>query len=248
MNNRTERRPNSRIRRLALAAVSAFALTWAAPAGAIDVECLNCNTLTQSLVSYAKQLAQYFFFIDKVKTEIYTYLNLIQNSVNLPNTVFQDATADINRLTNLANGASLLSGNTGAFIGNLSAAGYPVSVLNNPAQEIINEQNAIANAMQALGNVLNLQPSQLSNYSATFNALAQQASSSTGWQQTQQTIGHAIAATGQAIQTSQANVTTGLQAIAAYDLAQADRQAAAIAQAQQFGTFTPDPTSGYQGF
>jgi hypothetical protein len=88
----------------------------------------------------------------------------------------------------------------------------------------------------------------LNNYSATFSALQSQALGTQGRQQTQQVLAGLVAATGQAIQTSQANVTTGLQAIAAYDLAQADRQAMEDAQAQQFGTYTPDPTTGYQGF
>ena len=40
------------MRRVLFSATAALALlTAAAPAGAMDVECLNCNTITQSLVA-----------------------------------------------------------------------------------------------------------------------------------------------------------------------------------------------------
>jgi P-type conjugative transfer protein TrbJ len=224
---------------LAFAALIAVAsLSSSVPLRAQVVQCLNCSTIAQQLLGYARQFLQ-------LQQEVRIAEYEVQNTLNLPNNLFQSAASDINRLVNLSHDASLLAGNSGTFINNLAADGYPLS---DDWTEIVREQNSIAQAMRALGNVLNLQPSQLTNYSQTFGALQNQAMSAEGRQQTQQVLSGLVAATGHAIQTSQANVTTGLQALAAYDLSEADRKAAALAEAWQFGEFDPDPTSGYQGF
>jgi P-type conjugative transfer protein TrbJ len=254
---RSRKRRNSRPRpfdklRITLAAGVAAVCVVAPPPRPADAQqtviCANCSTIAEQLLEYAKQVQQYLTQIQQLQTEINTYLNLVQNTLSLPGTVYQDATADINRITSIASGASLLSGNVGSFLGNLgSTSGYPIAVAVNFQQQIIAEQNAISQGITALGNTLALQPAQLQNYSATLAALQTQALGATGWQQVHQTVAGLVAATGQATHMMQSQLTTAMQAVLTYDTSRADRQALGDALWMQFSTYTPMPLNG-QGF
>lgn len=247
MSTLTKQRRNSRVPAavLATAFVAAAALR---PAAAQTVICANCSTFAEQLLQYGKQLEQLVQEINTTQNTLNTFINLTQNSLSLPSTVYRDATADINRITSIANNASLLSGNVGSFLNNLgSASGYPISVAADFQQQIINEQNAIARGITALGNTLALQPSQLQNYSATLAALQTQALNSGGWQQTQQTLSGLVAATGQGMQMLQGQLTAAMQAVLTYDTSRADRQALGDALWMQFSTYVQQPLNG-QGF
>lgn len=250
MSIHTVRPPNSRLRSLALAAVSALALACAAvpayPQSA--VYCVNCSTATQQLLGYARQLLQLQNEIQTVTNTLNTYTNAVQNTLNLPNTLFSDITGDINNLTHISSGASLLSNNSATFLTDLaSRGGYSPEVAQNWAQRIIQEQNDVAQKTTAFAQMMQLQPSQLSSYSTTLAALESQAQNSTGRQQTLQAIAGINAAVGQQIKTSQATLSAAMQAQLAVSTAQADRQALQDALWQQFSHFTPLPMNG-QGF
>lgn len=217
------------MRRVLFSATAALALlTAAAPAGAIDVECLNCNTITQSLVAYAQQLNQLAAELQTVQNTLNTYTTLVTNTISLPFTAYRDITGDIAQITSIANQANMLSGQVGGMINNLSArGGYPaagIGLQNLPGQ-LAAEANAVANAMRQAANVLNLQPTQLQSTSATLAALQSQAQGASGQKQALQAIAGIGATTGQQLATTQAALTTTMQAMLTYETAQADRQA-----------------------
>ncbi len=243
MNSRTVPRRNSRARRLVLAAVSALALAWAAPAyPQMVVTCPTCSQSTQQILQYARQLLQ-------LEQEIQIVQYAITNTLNFPNLVFSDITSDVNRLTSLSSGASLIAGNTNSFLLNLAnTGGYPLATAQNWQQQIIFEQNAVANAIRTYGNMLGLQPQQLANYSTQLAALQAQAQSAAGRLQVQQAIAGIQAATGQQLNTTQAQMSAALQAQLAVSTSQADRQGLQDALWQQFSNFTPMPVGGSQGF
>ena len=71
----------SMMRRVLLTAVSAVALMAASPAFAQQsVYCTNCETLTQGLAAYARQLLQ-------LENEISIAKNAVANTIALPSTV-----------------------------------------------------------------------------------------------------------------------------------------------------------------
>ncbi len=186
--------------------------------------------------------------IQTVQNTLSIFENAVQNTANLPNTLFNDITSDINRLTSISSGASLLSNNSAQFLTNLAnAGGYPPATAQNWQQEIINEQNDIALKTTGFATMMQLQPAQLSSYSATLNALENQAQSATGRQQTLQAIAGINAAVGQQVKTSQATVTAAMQAQLAVTTAQADRRALQDALWQQFVGVPMAPVQG-QGF
>ena len=221
------------LHRLLIAAI--FSASLSAPVSAQQaVTCVNCSTITQQLLNYARQLEQLQQQIQTAQNTLNFFLNAVQNTVSLPNTVYRDLTADIQNIENIANQAQMLGGQTGVMIGNLSATtGYPLGGISSWTQQLVNEDMAIANAMKTAAQVLNLQPAQLHNDAATLSALQSQAMSADGRQKVLQTIAGINATIGQQIGKQQGTLTAIMQALATYDTAQADRQALLDAVNQQ---------------
>jgi type IV secretion system protein TrbJ len=238
---------NRRSRRALVAAGLAAALAAGGPrsANSLIVYCSNCSTETTQLLSWAKQLDQYVAQLQQVQAEISTLTNAIQNTVSLPQSLFNNISSTINSLTNISSGASLLSGNTGQFLTNLSnRTGYPLQNVANITQQLTAETNATANAIQAFGRMLNLQPGQLQSSSATLAALQSQAMNATGRQQVLQSLAGITAITGQQLQSSQALMTAALQAQLTVATSDADRRALQDAALQQMLNAPPLPVTG----
>lgn len=249
MSPRTEKRRNRRALRVVLAAGVAaawFTITAPPPALALAVVCVNCSTIGQQLISYAKQIAQWETELNQLQQQIQLVDNAITNTANLPDQIFQDATSNIQHLTSIANGASLIAGNTETFISNLRASSYPLP--GNPMQEIVQEQNAISNALQSVGRVLNLQEPQLTNNAAILASLQSQSMSATGRMQALQLSNELAATTGQQLQSLQTTILAMAQTQGAVALSEADRRAMEDAAMDQFSTYTPYPTTGWKGF
>jgi P-type conjugative transfer protein TrbJ len=223
------------MRKLVLGAAAAAALLVAPAArSATPVVCMNCSTIAQQLLNYARQLAQLQQEIQTAENTLNFYKNAVQNTASLPGTAYRDITGDIAGIEGIANTASMLGGQTGIMIGNLGVSGgYPIGHYSNFTTQLLAEDNAIANAMTQMANVLNLQPSQLRNDAATLSALQSQAMAATGRQQALQSLAGITATVGQQISKQQGTLTATYQAIATYDTAQADRQAVLDAAAQQ---------------
>ncbi len=213
--------------RILLAGVAGLAFAAAQPAYAqMAVTCTNCSQFTQQLLAYARQLYQLQQEIQTAQNTLNFWLNAVQNTASLPFNVYRDITGDIARIQGIAQQASMLGGFTGTMIGNIGMpGGYPMVNANTYLIQIEQETAAVANAMQQVGNLLNLQPSQLQNSSATLAALQAQASSSNSRNAILQALAGTTATTGQLIGTQLSTISALMQAQLTAKTAETDRQA-----------------------
>lgn len=203
------------MKKLLLASTAIFALAISAPAKAqMAVTCVNCSTVVQQLLGYARQLTQLQQEIQTAQNTLNFYINAVQNTVALPSTVYRDLTSDITRITSIAQQANLLNGQAGFMIGNLASTnGYPLATIANWHQELSNESAAISNALKTAANVLNLQPTQSAADSTTLASLQDQALGTNGRQATLQTLAGSLSSIGQLTQKQQNTIATALQAM-----------------------------------
>jgi type IV secretion system protein TrbJ len=254
MNSRIKPRQSSRVRALAAATVSIAAIALAAfgapPARAqAAVTCVNCSTIVQQLAGYGRQLLQLQQEIQTAENTLNFYLTLIKDTASLPNSVYQDIQADINGIQNLANQATLIGGQTMPMLTNLSSAsGYPLGNIASFTQEIINEDQTLSNAMKTAGTVLQQQQTQTTSQAASISAAITQSSGASGFTQAIQAGNTIAGAAAQQTAGLQTSMTTAFQALLTRETAQADRQAMQDAEMNNFMTYTPDATAGYQGF
>jgi P-type conjugative transfer protein TrbJ len=239
-------------RRNNLFLAAAFAASLGAPrpcAADMPVFCTNCSTIFQQLQDAFQRAQQLTTALNQLQTEINTYQTMLTSIASLPTNIWQSAQSDIQRIANIANTASLLSGSTGTIIANLqSANGYQFANLTNAPQQILAEQQAIGNSLSALGRVLNLQPAQLNSNAAMIAALQNQLQSAAGQKAAIQAAGSIAATTGQQLISLQGTMVTAVTATGNIAAAEADRRAMEDAAMRAFSTFTPYPTTGYKSF
>ena len=213
-------------RKLLLAGVAAAALVATAPArGQQAVVCVNCSTVAQQLLGYARQLYQLQQEITTAQATVNFWLNAAQNTVSLPGTVYRDLTGDIARIQGIAQQASMLSGATGTMITNLGPGGYPLANANTYLAQVRFETGAVANAVRQVASLLNLQPAQLQNSSATLAALQSQAAISNSRNAILQALAGTTATTGQLLGTQLSTLSALMQAQLTATTAAADREA-----------------------
>ncbi len=214
------------LRKLLLAGVAAAALAAGQPADAqMAVTCVNCSTVAQQLLGYVRQLYQLQQEIQTAQNTLNFWLNAVQNTVSLPGTVYRDLTSDIARIQGIAQQASMLSGATGTLITNLGPGGYPLASANTYLAQVQFETGAVANAVRQVANLLNLQPAQLQNSSATLAALQSQAASSNSRNAILQALAGTTATTGQLVGTQLSTLSAVMQAQLTATTAAADREA-----------------------
>lgn len=215
------------VKKLLLAGVAAAALLAAGrPVHAqMAVTCVNCSQFTQQLLGYARQLYQLQQEIQTAQNTLNFWLNAAQNTVSLPGNVYRDITGDIARIQGIAQQASMLSGATGTMIANLAPGGYPLASTNTYLAQVQFESGAVANAVRQVANLLNLQPSQLQNSSATLAALQAQAASSNSRNAILQALAGTTATTGQLLGTQLSTLSALMQAQLTATTAAADREA-----------------------
>lgn len=220
-------------RKRLLAGVAAAALLAAGDPGFVReadaqmaVTCVNCSTIAQQLLGYVRQLYQLQQEIQTAQNTLNFYLNAVQNTVGLPANLYRDITSDIARIQGVAQQASMLGGFTGTMLTNIGTpGGYPMVGANTYLVQVEQETAAVANAMQQVGNLLNLQPSQLQNSSATLAALQAQASSSNSRNAILQALAGTTATTGQLIGTQLSTLSALMQAQLTAKTAETDREA-----------------------
>jgi len=240
------------IRRLGLVSVAAIALGagHSRPALAIGADyCTNCSTIVEQLLMAGKQLEQLQQEIQTAQNTLNFYLTLVKDTASLPNSVYADIQADINNIQNLANGASVIGGQTLPMVNNLSSAsGYPLGNISSYFQQLVNEDQAIANAMKTAGTVLQQQQSQTTSQASAITAAQSQSQGAGGFTQAIQAGNTIAASAAQQNAGLQTSLSTAMQALLTKDTANADRRAMQDAEMRNFMSYTPDPTSGYQGF
>jgi P-type conjugative transfer protein TrbJ len=186
------------------------------------VTCTNCSTSGQQLIDYGKQIQQLANEIQTATNTLNTYTTLVQNTISLPRSLYADITNTVNQLEALRNQASLLTGNSGLILSNLSSRTFPVV---NMQTELTTEMNALSNAMQKAGQQLNSQPSTLNQQSSQQTTFVGQANS--GTTQAVQAGNQASATNAQTSAANQSTVTGLLQAQLTAQIVQEDRVQAA---------------------
>ena len=218
-------------RRLLLAGAAGLALAAADPGflreaqAQMAVTCTNCSTWANQLLVYARQLYQLQQEIQTATNTLNFYLNAAQNTASLPANAYRDITGVIANIQGIAQQASMLSGATGTMITNLGPGGYPLANANTYLAQVQFETGAVANAMRQVANLLNLQPSQLQNSSATLAALQSQAASSNSRNAILQALAGTTATTGQLVGTQLSTLSAVMQAQLTATTAEADREA-----------------------
>jgi P-type conjugative transfer protein TrbJ len=215
------------IRKLLLAGAAGLALAAAGPASAQQaVTCVNCSTIFQQLQGFARQLLQLQQEIQTATNTLNFYLNAVQNTASLPANAYQDITGVIARIQGIAQQASMLGGFTGTMIGNIGTpGGYPMAGANTYLTQVEQETAAVANSMRQVGTLLNLQPAQLQNSSATLAALQSQAASSNSRNAILQALAGTTATTGQLLGTQLSTLSALMQAQLTAQTAATDREA-----------------------
>jgi P-type conjugative transfer protein TrbJ len=215
-------------RRKLLLGASAVALAAVAPRPALAIVCANCSTIVQQLMEYAQQVYSIGVQLQQYRTQILQYMNMVQNTVALPQQLWNFVTGDIQQIRNLANIGALLAGNAGGItstLANFNAAATQTLGLT----DIVNKYNAWA--QMAGQNVTSMQmafgmaQNQMASDAALVQAIQAQSGSAVGQMQVLQAANEmASVQVSQTMQLHQTMMSQG-QALAAYMNADAARQA-----------------------
>ncbi len=242
--------------RLALAAGSALVVLLGAsvprPAHAqAAVACVNCATSWTQLMQYGDQARQLATQLQQRITQLQQYANMVQNTVALPYQVWGAVQGEIVQVRNLANAASLLSGNAGGMATRLSSvSGYAnqASNLANVGSRFDMWQQTIGNNVTTLGRTLGLQANQQQTNAALIERMQAQSGSATGQMQAIQAGNQLASATAGQLLQIQATLSATAQMQAGTALVAADRRAAEDAAMQYFTRPSTIPTTGYRSW
>ena len=150
----------------------------ARPASAVIVECANCSTIYEELISDARQVQQLATQLDSYRTQLQQYANMVTNTISLPEEVFSPVINDINQVRNIANAASLLTGGSGSIMTRLqSISGYASMAATMPGNfpnQLVMWNQTLGNAQRSLGSVLGIQQGQQVTYAAQQAAIQNQ--------------------------------------------------------------------------
>jgi P-type conjugative transfer protein TrbJ len=188
------------------------------------VVCVNCSTIGQQILDYARQFEQ---LTSEVSTELNTlnsYKNAVQNTVSLPQILYRDITGHVGQITDLAKLGSMTGGYTNTMLSNLSAGSYPIAGAANYATLIARQSEAVGRALTQSGKVLDKQNDQLDTSSATLADMQDQAAGSDSRNGILQALTGTTTATGQLVVTQQAAVGSTMQGMLTAETARAERE------------------------
>lgn len=234
-----------------LAGIAAATLITALPYPAraqLAVQCVNCSTVWNQLLSYGKEVQQLATQLQSYTTQLQQYANMVTNTVALPQEIWGSVQSDIMQVRNLSNVASLLSGDAGSIVTRLqSASAYAnqVTSLGNIPQQFTAWQQTIGNSVNTLGKTLGLQNTQEQNDAAVLAALQQHSQTAVGQMQAIQAGNELAHATATQLQEIEATLTATAQLQATGIAVEADRRAVEDAAMQHFATPQTIQTTGY---
>lgn len=202
-----------------------------------------CQTAEGPCASIPNQLVEIAKDIEIIVQTTITAVQEVLNTTPLGSAQFQDLTAEIQQITQIAQQADLLINNPALFINNLNAPYYPLP--QNGMQQTILHSNTIGNAIQQLGNVIDTVNPSLASRATTLASLTTEALAAIGRMQNQQDTHQALVTTGQDIHALTTLQLSEAQAHHSELLAKHDRQAMADAWLDQAATvYTPYPMAG----
>jgi type IV secretion system protein TrbJ len=244
------------MKRILLAAVASIPfLIRTTPAKAVIVECANCSSIVEQMISDAKQVQQYALQgqqyaaqAAQLHTELQQYQSMVQNSLALPQEVWANVQNDIYQVRNLANAASLLSGNSGTILTRLQQAGYYANsasfLPSNIGQQFTLWQTTMGNATKSLANTLGVQQGQENSYTALQAQLQAHSQTAAGQMQAIQAGNELAALTSTQLNQIQTTLVAAAQETATKDAIAADQTASEDATKQKFLQSIQHPTTG----
>jgi P-type conjugative transfer protein TrbJ len=208
--------------------------------------------MIDQLVEIANTAKQYVMQGMQYATQLQQYANMVTNTVSLPMQVFAQVEGDIMQVRNLANMASVLTGNSGSILQRLQMAGAYANQVAYLPQNIGNQftmwQQTLGNASNSLGRTLGVQQGQLANATAIQAAIQAHSTTATGQMQAIQAGVEMSGLTNYTLQQVQTTLTAAAQQAATRDMISAERQATEDATTLRFSQYQQVPTTGSQGF
>ena len=99
---------NSALAALVTVTMFTFGASYAPPARAITVVCVNCSTVWNQMMEYAKEVETALNTAQQLQTQIQQYNNMVQQGLSLPNSMFGSITSSMNQLRGIySQGSSL---------------------------------------------------------------------------------------------------------------------------------------------
>lgn len=182
------------------------------------VFCTNCVTpvweLPQWLQDFQNQVQMIQQQIMMVEYQIHFWTTLVQNTIDLPQRLFNDITGEINRLQGIVRQAELIGQHTNFMISHLGDSTGFGGDLSDIPRALAQENNALANAAQIMGMAVRSSQDMQTVYASQINTL--QAQVPAGMTQAVQ-IGNQISAT----RAQQDSVYMNAQAVAMQTMATA---------------------------
>ena len=222
------------------------------PASAVIVTCANCSDIIDQLASYALQVQQKATEVAQLQTQLNSYYQQVQSGLALPQSIWSNVVSDINNVRNLANAASVLTGNSGTMLTRLqSAQGYAnqASYLpSNIGQQFTMWQQTLSNAGLSLGRTLATQQQQQVGYASLQTQIATHSQTAAGQMQAIQSGNEVLGLISTQMNQVQTTLTTAAQEQATRDIVTADRQAVNDAAMQNLLQPMAIPLTGYQGY
>ncbi len=241
------------MKRLLLAGLAVLPLLLIpARSDAVIVECANCSDIFNQLASYALQAQQKLTAVAQLQTELNSYAQMVRSGLQLPEAIWSTVQDDIMQVRGLANGASLLTGNSGSILSRLqSSQGYANQAAylpQNIGQQFTMWQQTLGNASNSLGRTLGVQQGQEQNYAALQAAINQHSATAAGQMQAIQAGNELASLTNTQLNQVSVTLTAAAQEQATRDLVAADRQASEDAAMQRLLVHSNIPLTGYRGY
>lgn len=211
------------------------------------VPVIDVQAVAQGIKSNLTQALQWGKQLQQAATQLQQYSLEIQNTTALPMRVWAQVSSDIMQVRSIAQGASLLSGNTGSVLSELNSAGSYANRIGNLPMMInqfgVYRQMAATN-LSTMGRQIGLQQGQEQNDAAVIMQLQQASNSSTGQLAAIQAGNSLAVAEAQQLEEIQASLSTQSQLIATAQAEQDDRNATDDAWVKNFVSDTPPPVQG----
>jgi type IV secretion system protein TrbJ len=242
------------MRKFLIAGVATVCLLFLAPvrSNALIVECANCSSIQEQLVSDAKQATQLATQLQQRATQLQQYQAQLTNMVTLPQSLWSQVQSDIMQVRNITNAASLLTGNSGTIISRLqsaqSTAGQALYLPANIGQQYTMWQQTLATASNSLGRTLGVQQGQEQNYAALQATINAHSQSAVGQMQAIQAGNELASLTSTQLNQIQTTLTAAAQQQATANIVTADRLRVEDNSMQQMLTPTAIPLTGYTGY
>lgn len=209
------------MKKVLLAIVATCVLLTTVPANAqTPVTCVNCSTLAEQVLQYARQLLQ-------LNEETQTEIEETFNTANLTATAFNDLYGIVVQLMAIADEANMLQGLAGKMMTNIrTPGGYPIGYGQGILawhQQVTDEANAVGLGLNSAAQALNALQTLVKDV-GQMEILVSQIMAYPGREKALQTIGSELAQMTQTLQRTQATQTTNQQAELTYLMGQQDRQ------------------------